>query len=150
MIYLQKAVTLCLFLPFLAGCVVQDGVGRYRVATIGEASRASKGVVLSATPVYVSFNSGAGAAIGGAAGGLVTANKSNSAAVVLAGIVGGAIIGSAIEEDLNRANAHQYVVKLETGADILVVQPDKDQDVFEKGDHLYLVYGYPPKLVRAD
>ena len=141
----------CIFSIFLVmGCNTVDGQGRYLVASIGDSGRATKGKVVSAEAVFVQENSGAGGLLGGVAGGELASSNSDSATVILAGIIGGAIIGNMIEEGHSKRNAHQYVIALETGATVVVAQLDKNNRVYLKGDRLYLVYGYPPTLVPAD
>ena len=131
------------------GCATQDGQGRYRVATIGNAARAVDAEVLTARPAYIDRNSGTGAAAGGALGGALAAENSDNAAVIIAGIIGGALVGNAIESGARRANATQYVLVTETGAKVVVAQLDKGNEIYTSGDRVILVYGYPAQLVRA-
>ena len=132
------------------GCNTVDGQGRYLVASIGDSGRATLGTVVSAEAVFVQENSGTGGVLGGVAGAELASSNSDSATVILAGIIGGAIIGNMIEEGHSKRNAHQYVIALKTGATVVVAQLDQDNRVYKKGDRLYLVYGYPPTLVPAN
>ena len=132
----------------LSSCTSQDGQGRYRVATIGNAVRAVDAEVLSAAPAFVEFNSGAGATAGGVLGGALAADSSDSAAVLIAGVIGGALIGNAAERGARRANATQYLLVTENDAKIVVAQLDADNEVYEVGAKVILVYGYPAQLIR--
>ena len=138
-----------LIILILGGCASQDGQGRYRIASIGNAERAVDGEVLSAIPAYIERNSGVGAEAGGALGGAVAAENSDNAAVIIAGVIGGALLGNAIESDLRKANATQYVIILKNGAKIVVAQLDEGREIFVVGDQVLLVYGYPAQLIRA-
>lgn len=139
---------LSLFLLILVGCATTDGEGRYRVATIGNAKRSVEAVVISSQPVHVkSETSGAGRALGGATGGAIALNNSDNVGVIIAGIIGGAIIGNVIEESANIHAATEYVLKTVTNAIFTVVQVNKSNPIFYSGDKVILVYGYPSRLI---
>ena len=147
MINTRNALTLIAALV-LSGCSSVDGEGRYRVATIGNAARAVKAVVVSAEPAFIQTNSGAGASAGGAMGGAIALENSDNAAVVIAGIIGGALVGGAIEKSLSKKNATKYVLEAATGALVVVAQIDAGKEIFKPGDKVVLVYGYPADLIR--
>ena len=48
-----------------------------------------------------------------------------------------------------QANATQYVLEIKNGAKVVVAQLDESNDVFETGDSVVLVYGYPAQLIRS-
>ena len=138
-----------LLIPFLAGCSgVQDGTGRYRIQSVGNAQRSVEAVVLVARPAYIaSGNSGAGAALGGAVGGALASEGSDNAGVVIAGIIGGMIVGSAIEGEGRVYDATEYVIKSETGVLVTVAQINNGNPIFKPSDKVVLVYGYPSRLI---
>ena len=120
-----------LFLLILVGCATTDGEGRYRVATIGNAKRSVVAVVVSSQPVHVkSETSGAGRDLGGETGGAIALNNSDNIGVIIAGIIGGAIIGNVIEESANIHAATEYVLKTVTNAIFTVVQVNKSNPIF--------------------
>jgi outer membrane lipoprotein SlyB len=121
---------------------------RYRVATIGNATRSTPAVVMSSEAVIIQrSNSGAGATAGGAMGAAVAAESSDNAAVIIAGIIGGAIIGNAIEGEVGKANGHQYLIETESGALLAVAQLDEGNTLCRVNDKVVLIYGHPHRLV---
>ena len=134
----------------LAGCAAtNDGQGVYRVQSVGNAQRSMEAVVLTAKPVLiVRSNSGAGANAGGLAGGVIAAENSDDAGVIIAGIIAGAVIGDAIESSGNRFNGHEYVIENKRGALLTVAQVDDGSEIFEPSDNVILIYGYPHRLIK--
>ena len=133
----------------LISCASNDGVGEYRVATIGNASRSVAASVLSVKEVQiVRGTSGVGAQAGGALGGAIAAESSDNAAIIIAGIIGGAILGNNIEASGHVLQGHEYLLETETGKLLTVVQPDAGNEILTIGTPAILVYGYPHRLVR--
>lgn len=134
----------------LAGCAAtNDGQGVYRVQSVGNAQRSMEAVVLTAKPVLiVRSNSGTGANAGGLAGGVIAAENSDDAGVIIAGIIAGAVIGDAIESSGNRFNGHEYVIENKRGALLTVAQIDNGSEIFEPSDNVILIYGYPHRLIK--
>lgn len=132
----------------LTSCVT-DGVGRYRVQSIGNAQRSVAAIVLSANPVVIAQeSSGAGANAGGALGGAMALDNSNSATALIAGIIAGAVVGDLIEANGNTYEGTEYVIESKTGLLLTVAQVNRDEEIFSKGDQVILVYGYPHRLIR--
>ena len=134
----------------LAGCAAtNDGQGVYRVQSVGNAQRSMEAVVLTAKPVLiVRSNSGAGANAGGLAGGVIAAENSDDAGVIIAGIIAGAVIGDAIESSGKRFNGPEYVIENKRGALLTVAQIDNGSEIFEPSDNVILIYGYPHRLIK--
>ena len=126
-----------------------DGVGRYRVQSIGNAQRSVEAVIIQSTPVYVQEeSSGGGAALGGTVGGGLAADGSDNVAVVIAGIIAGAIVGEYIEGASNIHEATEYVIETSNGTLFTVAQINANTEIFIEGDRVILVYGYPTRLLR--
>jgi len=143
-----RIIPLVLCGALLTACV-NDGVGKYRVQSIGNAQRSIAGIVLSASPVLIAKDtSGAGANAGGALGGAMAIDNSDSATVLVAGIIAGAVIGNAIESQGNIYEGTEYVIETEAGLLLTVAQVNRNDKVFVKGDRVVLVYGYPHRLIR--
>lgn len=139
-------ITLCGIL--LASCV-KDGVGKYRVQSIGNAQRSVAAIVLSTKSVIIAQDtSGAGANAGGALGGAIAIDNSNSAAAVVAGIIAGAVVGDIVESQGNTFDGTEYVIESETGLLLTVAQVNRDDEIFDIGDRVILVYGYPHRLIK--
>ena len=142
-------VLICLVITqtFIA-CSSVDGTGKYRVQTIGNAERSVRAVVLSAEAVYIQGDtSGVGSALGATAGGGIASGGSDNAAVIIAGIILGAVIGDYIEGQDNVYPATQYVIETTNGILLTVAQIDEGNDIFMKGDNVILVHGYPNRLI---
>lgn len=141
---------LVLVSAFMLSCAtVPDGMGVYRIESVGNAQRSIRAEVLSVEPVrIIERNSGVGARAGGAMGAAIALEQSDNAAVIIAGLIAGAVIGNAIEESANIHNGHQYVIENSRGALLTIAQIDRGHDVYSIGDSVILVYGYPHKLLR--
>jgi len=146
---LLSMVFMVVLTSLLTACSTVDGDGRYRVATIGNAKRSVEAVIITSQSVFVqTATSGGGATFGGTTGGLIAGNNSDNAGVIIAGIIGGIIIGDAIEGGANVHDATEYVIKTATGALFTVVQVNKNNPIFQDGDDVILVYGFPSRLIR--
>lgn len=134
---------------FLISCAT-DGVGRYRVQSIGNAQRSVFADILSASPVYIQEQtSGAGAALGGTVGGGLAAEESDNVAVIIAGVLVGAVVGEYIEGQANIHNATEYILRTERNVLLTVAQVDAGNTIFRPNDRVVLVYGYPNRLLPA-
>ncbi len=146
---LYTIIAYCIINLSITGCSVVDGQGRYRVATIGNAKRSVEAVIIKSEPVLVKTGTtGVGALTGGTTGGVLTLTNSNNVGIIIAGIVGGMIVGNAIE-DLNGVyEATEYVIRTSNEAIYTVVQINNNNPKFQLGDKVILVYGYPSRLIR--
>jgi outer membrane lipoprotein SlyB len=137
---------LLLAVVFVAGCASVDGVGRYRVESIGSI-RKVRAKIISARPVLISTeSSGVGAATGALVGTQLTRNSDN-AGVILIGIVGGLIVGEMIETGANTHKGTEYMLQTSNEAILAVAQINQGNPVFKIGDGVTLVYGFPRTLV---
>jgi outer membrane lipoprotein SlyB len=134
----------------IIGCASTDGVGRYRIQSIGNAQRSVLAEVLSTREVFImEQTSGSGATFGGAVGGGLAADGSDNLAVIIAGVIAGALVGEYVEGQANVHNATEYVIKTSNEILLTVAQINDNQEVFIKGDKVVLVYGYPNRLISA-
>lgn len=146
--YFSTLFSVVVILLFSVGCSTQDGTGRYRVQSVGNAQRSVEAVVVSSQPAFISVGtSGAGAAMGGALGGAISGNNSDNLGVIIAGVIGGALVGEAIEASGNNLPATEYVIKTKNEVFLTVAQVDKGNQIFSEGDSVILVYGYPSRLI---
>ncbi|PHR55052.1 MAG: hypothetical protein COA47_14510 [Robiginitomaculum sp.] len=137
------------YVLIITSCTSTDRIGKYRVETIGNARRSIEALVISASQTYIQEQtSGAGAAFGGATGAGIASGSSDNAAVIIAGIIGGMIIGDYIEGMDNIHQATEYVIETSTSAIFTVAQKNGGNDIFKQGDKVILVYGYPARLIR--
>jgi len=123
----------------LSGCV-QSSPNTYSSYEVGQAAYTQMGVVTGSRPVEISTpgGTGIGATVGALAGGIAGAQigpssyshyghrhrylSAGSALGALGGALVGGLIGAAIEQDVTRQTATEYVVKLDDGQLITLVQ----------------------------
>ncbi len=138
----------------LSGCVQSDP-NVYGPYETGQPAYTETGVITSARSVDINSNGGTGigAVTGAFAGGVLGAQlgpgrssrrygrygyrHSSSAGVVSAlGAIGGALVGglvgAAIERDVTRAKGTEYIIKLDDGQLVTIVQASEPLDVGER------------------
>ncbi len=114
----------------IAACTPDISSGGYSASSVQDinaAQNAYAGVITSAMPVNVSGeNGGMGTAIGAVAGGIAGSAIGGGTRANLLGGVGGAVVGGlagkAIGDRVGNQQGMRYVVKLETGKSVSVVQ----------------------------
>jgi outer membrane lipoprotein SlyB len=119
----------------VAGCARQTNPNVYSGASVGESIRTSSGVIESARFVEIQEydrlqDNTTGGLIGGVAGGVVGSRFGGGwgkALAVGAGALVGATAGAAAERELKRQQAIEYVVRLDRGGYITVVQGTEPQ-----------------------
>ena len=92
--------------------------------------------------------SGAGAALGGTAGGGIAASGTDNIAVIVAGVIGGIVIGEYLEGQANIKNATEYVIETNSGVLLTVAQIDEGNKIFSENDKVILIYGFPNRLIK--
>jgi outer membrane lipoprotein SlyB len=130
----------------LTGCARQGSSDVYSGAHVGESSKTYPGVIISARMVTIEDKSMgqtplgtiAGGIVGGIAGSQVGKGKGQSLATV-GGVVGGAVAGSHVESSLKTREAMEYVVALENGDSMAVVQDPKP--LLNVGQKVWLITG---------
>lgn len=125
---------------FILGCS-HPGQNTYSYSEVGKSSLVNFGTVISVREVAVQGqNTGAGAMVGGAGGGIAGSqigHGGGSAAAALGGVVVGAVIGAVAEQALANRKATEYIVTLETGATLTVVQDHNEgEQAINPGDRV--------------
>jgi outer membrane lipoprotein SlyB len=96
--------------------------------------------------------SGVGAVAGAAAGGIggSYAGRGRGGAIgAIAGAVIGGLLGAAMEGAVTGSEGVEYLVELDNGETVAVVQP-KGSDPLKPGDSALLVYGHHIRVVPAE
>ncbi len=110
----------------LGGCVPNINHPNYHAWEVGRASCVKHGVVICRRNVVVDANSQTGAFAGSLVGAVAGSNLGGcgvaGAIGTLAGAVVGGVVGNAIEQDVNRQPAFEYLIRLDNGDTISVVQ----------------------------
>ena len=126
----------------LSGCAYQTSPNVYDPYSIGQAAYTEMGVIRAARPVEVSSDNPAGSGVGMAIGGIAGAvagsqlgpshyrhyghkhryTSTGSALGTIGGALAGALVGAVLERELSRQTATEYVVQMDDGALITLVQ----------------------------
>ena len=125
-----KAIGLALTLGFglvLSGCASSTSSDTYSRGQVGDINETMRGVVVSSRAVKIEgTKSGvgtiAGAAAGGAAGSQIGGGRAENIVGGIAGAVAGGLIGAAAEEQLTKGQGIEYIVELEDGRTVTIVQ----------------------------
>jgi outer membrane lipoprotein SlyB len=118
-------VALMLTCLLLAGCQ-RPGQNVYSAREVGRTSLVNFGTVVAVRDVNVQGeSSGLGGAAGAAAGGIggsQIGRGGGNAAATLGGVVAGALIGALVEQAAANRTATEYVVTMQTGVTLTLVQ----------------------------
>jgi len=129
------------------GCARQSSSDTYSSAHVGESTQSYPGVIISARMVTVEdsasitqnpIGSIAGGVVGAYAGSHVGKGKGQTLATV-GGAVGGAVAGAHAEKGLKTRDAVEYVVALENGDSMTVIQDPKP--LFNVGQKVWFITG---------
>ncbi|HEX4045319.1 MAG TPA: glycine zipper domain-containing protein [Gammaproteobacteria bacterium] len=133
----------------IVGCAKNISPNVYKSSQVGAANDAVPGVIVSKRVVTVDGNSGAGGLAGtmaGAAGGAAIGGsvEANIIAAIGGAVVGG-LVGNAIDKSVNKQQAIEYIVRLNSGSMVSVVQAlDNQLDVNQR---VLVLYGSMTRLV---
>jgi outer membrane lipoprotein SlyB len=124
-ISMKTIISTCLALALLTGCT-QPGQSRYGYQDVGQSTTVVFGTVISEREVDITGqNTGVGAtagALGGALGGSYIGNGGGSLAGMLAGAVIAGVAGHMAEQAVSDHRGIEYVITIEKGETITIVQ----------------------------
>ncbi len=109
----------------LSGCAPSISSDSYDATKLGAAQSVRTGTIESVRQVNVNYDSGLGAlggAVAGGAGGSAIGHGAGSWAAGAGGAVAGAVIGDQIDKAVNEQTGLEYIVKLDDGSQVSVVQ----------------------------
>jgi outer membrane lipoprotein SlyB len=133
----------------LTACQRNVSPDAYAVGSVGQVNRTARGTVISVRPVVIGGSqSGIGAAGGAALGGIggsAFGRSSGNAAATLGGVVIGGIVGAAVEEAATRQPGLEYVVQMENGALITLVQGP--EPAFAVSQRVLVIYGNQARII---
>ena len=146
--------TLALALPVaLAACVPANSNTTVSPYSVGTAGIVSYGTVVGMTPVQVTgTRTGVGAGVGAVSGSVIGSTiggdwRARTVATVAGGLIGG-LAGAGIEEGVTSGQAVRFVVRVDRGPDIEVVQTNEIG--LRPGDRVAISQGDRIRLSRAD
>ncbi|QLE79439.1 hypothetical protein FLM55_06695 [Francisella sp. Scap27] len=133
----------------LTSCASNDP--SYSASSIGQVSNVMQGKIIDIQKVNVKGKDNVGARVGGLAGGLGGALAgSGNMLTSIAGSIGGALVGGvaggATEKAITSSTAFQFVIQLNTGKSIAVLQEENkglsvgdEVTIFESGNNTRIV-----------
>lgn len=138
----------------LAGCTNYARSGGVTSGDVGRASYVETGVVQSSRPVRITGErTGEGGAIGAVGGGLagqaLGGDTGGRIAGGLAGAVIGGLIGTAIERGIEEADGVEYVIRLDNGRTVAIVQRAEPNTYIQAGQRVQVVYGNQVRVLPA-
>lgn len=128
----------------LTGCATQiPGANQYNSATAGVIQQVTFGTVLSVRNVQLDGKQSgvgglAGAGIGGIAGNQI-GGGSGKVVMTILGVVGGAIVGNAIEGRVAKSEGIELTIKTDTGQTVAVAQTVNPNEAFKPKDRVKIV-----------
>lgn len=140
---MKQIILLAIGAILLTSCARQISSDVYASRQVGEVSTTYAGTIKSVRQVMVQNgeqleDNGLGIAGGGIAGGVIgSAVGRGNFAPTAAGAIAGAVAGSFLEKKLKEQNALEYIVELDNGGLMTVVQ-GQDQ-VFNIGQPVYVL-----------
>ncbi|MFQ5972914.1 MAG: hypothetical protein ACE5Q3_11325 [Alphaproteobacteria bacterium] len=144
----RKKVAGFLILPFLATACVNSSSSTYSATDVGQVIQTEPGTVVSARIVDVKGgdNTGAGAlagaAVGGTAGYAATGGGSGGSLVTVLGALVGAGIGYLGEQQARSREGIEYVVRMDDGRVVTLVQNrEKEEEPLPAGAPILVQYG---------
>lgn len=141
---MSKKIIFFLSVPFiLAACASEQGGEVYSRDQVRQVQHFKVGTVESMHKVRIEgtktpIGSTAGAVVGGIAGSGTSQGKTGQVAAVLGAVVGG-VAGAAAEEAYTRENGIEYVIKLEDGSNVSVVQAVNDKEDIKVGEKVRVI-----------
>lgn len=137
---MKKTLAACLALTLLTGCQ-HPGQNRYGYQDVGKATHVAFGTVVSFRPVAITGkNTGTGAlagAAGGALGGSYIGNGGGSIGGMIAGALVAGIAGHMAEQALQNYDGVEFVVTLENGETMTIVQTaEPESAAIKEGDRV--------------
>ncbi len=149
----MKKFVLTMIIPAMlaiVACTADIGTNDYYASSAGEVNRAAKGTVISVRQVTVkSNNNNAGTLFGAAAGGVAGSAIGGGDTVPILGAIGGALIGGiagdAAQAELSKQAGYEYVVQLDNGGLVTIVQGANE--LLVPGQKCLVLYGRQARIV---
>ncbi len=131
----------------LAGCAPTGG-GTYSREQLNQAAIVETGRIVSmrTVPVQTSGQTGTlvGAGLGGVAGSFIGGDWRSNLLAGIAGAVVGGVAGNAAERAVTASNATEFIVEVDGGGTIAVVQTN--DDALRVGDRVTILRGQQTRL----
>lgn len=134
----------------LSGCASSTASGTYSRNQVGDVNQTQRGVVISSRAVKIEgtksgVGTAAGAVAGAAAGSQIGGGRAENVVGGIAGAVAGGLIGAAAEEGLTKGQGIEYVIELDDGRTVTIVQGA--DVVIAPGTPVLVIYGERARVV---
>jgi outer membrane lipoprotein SlyB len=136
----------------LSGCATSTAGDTYSRGEVGQVNQVQMGTVVGVRQVKIEgtksgVGTTAGVIAGGAAGSQIGGGTTENIIGGVAGAVVGGLIGAAAEEGLTRDTGYEYVVRLDDGRTVTIVQAG---DVaIAPGTRVQVIFGERARVVPA-
>jgi len=149
--YAKPILILVLAGAVASGCARAPGPNTYEAREVNQAAAVERGTIVSMRPVSVEGTGRTGTLVGGAAGGVAGSFiggdwRSNVLAGIAGAVIGG-VAGGAAERSMTSATATEFIVELERGGTIAVVQGNDDG--LRVGDTVTVLRGARTRLTPS-
>ena len=119
---------------------------------LGGAASVTYGTIVGTRPVTVAGSPGgvgtvAGAAAGGLAGSFIGGDWRSNAIAGIGGAIIGGLAGTAIERGVTTGQAIEFIVRLDRGGDVAVVQTN--EEALQAGERVVITRGDRVRISRA-
>lgn len=135
----------------ISACADNIGANHYNTSSANTVNRSATGRIISVRMVTVSdgsdgqFGKTAGAVAGGAAGSMIGGNTAVNVIGAVGGAVIGGIAGDAAQNQLSKQTGFEYVVQLDGGGVVTVVQ---GADIMmQTGQRVIVLYGRQARVI---
>jgi outer membrane lipoprotein SlyB len=123
-------------------------------AAVGRTASVSRGTILSMREVQIDGSGGgpgigglAGAAAGGVAGSFIGGDTRSNILGALGGALIGGLAGNAVQNQVGRGTATEFIIQEDGGGTIAVVQSNEDR--FVPGERVLIIRGDRTRLARG-
>jgi len=133
---------------FVVGCS-ENLSPDYTASDIGVSSKVMSGIIVGKRAVKIDNNSSVGGIAGATAGAAAGSMLGDRTATKVIGGVGGAVVGgfagNQVDKSLSRSTGYEYLVKLENGKTVAIVQSEDMQ--FAVDQHVLVISGRKTRIV---
>ena len=146
-----RVLLVILLASLAAGCLKPQGASTYSRQQMGRAASVIEGTIISIRAVDISgTSSGVGSGAGAAAGAVGGSYAGGDARTAVLGAIGGAVVGgiagAVAESEATRTKASEFLISLENGDKIAIVQVNEQN--LKVGDDILLLKSDRVRIVR--
>jgi outer membrane lipoprotein SlyB len=134
---------------FLSGCARNISPNTYTGNSVGTVQLVKPGVILAKRTITIDNTTPigvlGGATAGAAAGSLIGGNTAVNVIGAVGGVVIGGAVGNTVDKAINTHTGTEYIIKLDAGPTISVVQTEELQLSIKQ--HVLVLYGEMTRII---